>query len=81
MLSAALSVGSRAVAGSPTGFQPTLEQEFARDVGSSFNQTGQQIVRQRLDVPPTITIPYGTPVTVQLSENVSFQTPGAIIRK
>jgi type IV secretion system protein TrbI len=81
ILTAALSVGSRSVAGSPSGFQPNLAQDFAKDVSGSVNQTGQQIVRRSLDVAPTITLKYGTPVTVQLSENVSFQTPGAIIRK
>lgn len=81
VLTAALSVGSRAAAGNPTGFQPNLAQEFGRDVGQSLNTTGQQIVRRSLEVAPTITIPHGTPVTVQLSENVSFQTAAATVRK
>jgi type IV secretion system protein TrbI len=81
VLTAALSVGSRAAAGNPTGFQPNLAQDFARDVSQSINTTGQQIVRRSLEVAPTITIPHGTPVTIQLAENVSFQTPAARVRK
>jgi type IV secretion system protein VirB10 len=81
VLTAALSVGSRAAAGNPTGFQPNLAQDFARDVSQSINTTGQQIVRRSLEVAPTITIPRGTPVTIQLTENVSFQTPAATVRK
>jgi type IV secretory pathway VirB10-like protein len=81
VLSAGLSVGSRTVAGNTTGFQPTIQQDFARDVSGSFNQTGQQVIQRSLQRHPTINIAYAAPVTVQLSENVSFQTPPITTRK
>jgi type IV secretion system protein VirB10 len=81
VLSAALSVSSRAVAGSPRGFQPNLAQDFAADISQDVNRTGQRIVGQFADIPPEIAVPHGVPVTVQLSENVNLQTPPAIMRK
>jgi hypothetical protein len=32
------------------------------------------VVQRSLQVKPTITIPAGVPVTVQLAQNISFQT-------
>jgi type IV secretory pathway VirB10-like protein len=81
VLSAALSIGSRAVAGNPRGFQQNLAQDFVEDVSRDVNRTGQEVVKRFADIPPTITIPHGTPVTVQLSENVNLMTAPAIIRK
>lgn len=81
VLTALLSVGSRAAGGTASGFQPSLGQDFSRDVTQSINQSGQQIVKRELDVAPTITIPHGTPVSIALSENVSFQTGPTRVRK
>jgi type IV secretory pathway VirB10-like protein len=81
ILSAALSIGSRAVAGNPRGFQQNLAQDFAEDVSRDVNRTGQEVVKRFADIPPTIRLTHGTPVTVQLSENVNLQTPPTLIRK
>jgi type IV secretory pathway VirB10-like protein len=81
ILTATLSIGSRSVGGNTQGYQPTLTQEFAKDIGGSVNRTGQQIIDRELNIPPTIMIPAGTPITVQLSENVSLQTPPTIVRQ
>lgn len=80
LLSAALNIGTRGPFGNTTGFQPTLPQEYARDVGSNFSQVGQSIVDRSLNIPPTITLKAGTPVTIQLTENVSFNNPPTIVR-
>lgn len=81
VLTALLSVGSQAAAGDPRGFQLDLTQQFARDAGQSFNQTGQQIVRRSLDVRPTVTVKSGEPVTVHLGENVNLQTPPVVVAR
>lgn len=81
VLSAVLSVGTRAPFGNVTGFQQTLPQEFGQDVGQSINRTGQQIVNRALIIPPTITLKAGTPVTIQLGEAVSFQQPPTSVSK
>jgi type IV secretion system protein VirB10 len=80
VLSAALTIGTRGPFGNTTGFQPTLPQEYARDVGSNFSQVGQSIVDRSLNIPPTITLTAGTPVTIQLTENVSFQAPPTVVK-
>jgi type IV secretion system protein VirB10 len=80
LLSAALNIGTRGPFGNTSNFQPTLPQEYARDVGSNFSQVGQSIVDRSLNIPPTITLKAGTPVTIQLTENVSFATPPTVVR-
>jgi len=79
-ITALLAIGTRVPAGNQQGFAPTIGQEVAGNAGGSIATSGQQIVQRELSVRPTITIPYGTPVTVQLTENVNFQTPVTIIR-
>lgn len=74
-LSALLSVGARAPFGDVEGYYPSLAQQYAQDVGSSLNRTGQRIVERELMRPPTLTQQAGYPVTIQLSEPVSFQQP------
>lgn len=80
ILSTVLNVGSRSIAGNQSGFAPTLEQETARDIGTSINRSGQSIVDRELKVAPTITIAAGTPVAVQLQQNLSFSKPPKIVR-
>jgi type IV secretion system protein VirB10 len=79
-MTALLAIGTRLPAGNQQGFAPTIGQEVAGQAGGSMATSGQQIVQRELTVRPTITIKYGTPVTVQLTENVNFQTPGAMVR-
>ena len=80
-IQALLSIGTRAVAGSTTGFNPTLEQEFAQDVARSINRSGNQIVQRELQRSPTLTQDYGYPVTIQFSENISFQSQPTVVSK
>lgn len=80
-ISALLSIGARSAGGNTNGFQPTIEQDFARDIAGSVNQSGQKVVQQQLAIPPTITTPAGTPVTVQITENLSLQQPPVVVTK
>ena len=70
LLSAALNVGARTLAGEPSGFQPNIAQELARETGQSVNRTAQSIVERTLNIPPRITLKAGTPVTIQLADNL-----------
>lgn len=81
LLSAALSVGARVPAGSQSGYAPNLPQEFSGDIAASFNRSGQDIVKRELLRPPTLTAPAGSPVTLQLLENVSLMTQPILVTK
>ena len=74
-ISALLSIGARAPFGNVEGYAPSLAQEFAQDVGSGLNKAGQKVVERELMRAPTLTQAAGYPVTVQLSEAISFQQP------
>ena len=76
-----LNIGTRAVAGSTTGFTPTLEQEFAQDVARGVNRLGQQVTQRELQRSPTLSQDYGFPVTVQFAENISFQSQPIVVSK
>jgi type IV secretory pathway VirB10-like protein len=80
-ISALLSIGSRIPAGNTQGYFPSLGQEVSRDVAQSVNQAGQRVVQRELDVSPIIRLKYGDPVSVQLLEPISFQTPPVITTK
>jgi type IV secretory pathway VirB10-like protein len=80
-ISAVLSIGARSVAGSPSGFQPTIQQDFAKDVAGSINTSGQKVVEQQLNIAPTLTMKAGEPVSIQILENFSFQTPQTLVTK
>jgi type IV secretion system protein VirB10 len=68
-ISALLNVGTQAAVGNSTNYQPTFEQNMARDLGRSVQQTGEKVVNKQLEVPPTLEVPAGTPVTIQLMQN------------
>jgi type IV secretion system protein VirB10 len=80
-LSALLNIGTRAPFGSPSNFQQNLPQEFAQDTAQSLGQSVQGIVQRELNISPTITAKYATPVTLQFGENVSFQTKPLLVTK
>ena len=80
VLSAVLNIGTRGVTGSPQNYQPTLGQEFTRDVGESVSRSGQSIVDKSLNIPPTLTLKAGTEVTIQLAENLSFAQPPVSVK-
>jgi type IV secretory pathway VirB10-like protein len=73
-LSAILSLGARLPLGDTTSYQSTMPQQLADQFGNAMNRAGQGVVQRSLQVKPTITIPAGVPVTVQLTQNLSFQT-------
>jgi type IV secretion system protein TrbI len=74
-LSAVMSIGARAPFGDVEGYYPSLAQQYAQDVGSSLNRVGQRVTDRALSRPPTLTQRAGYPVTVQLSQAISFQQP------
>jgi type IV secretion system protein VirB10 len=81
VLSALLNVGARqATVGNTTGFNPTIQQQAAADIGQSANQSAQGVVQRQLGVKPTITITAGEPVTIQLSETLSFAEPPTLTK-
>ena len=51
-------------------------QELARETGQSVNRTAQSIVERTLNIPPRITLKAGTPVTIQLAENLVLPSLG-----
>jgi hypothetical protein len=73
-ISAALSVGARLPFGSTQNYQPSLQQEFARDVGQNLNSSAQEIVKRELRRNPTITAVHAYPVTVSFAKNISFMS-------
>ena len=81
LLSTVFSIGPRVVAGSPSGFQPNLGQEFAGNAATQMSQNGQEIVKRALDVKPVISVEALTPATVSLDHNISLQTPPVIVTK
>ena len=80
-LSAILSIGTRVPAGSQDGFAPTIGQDVAQNAGQSINRTGQQVVQRELDVKPIFRAKAGEPVTIQLTEVLSLQTPPVAVEK
>lgn len=80
LASTALSVGARIPSGNTTGYQPTLPQQFAEDASRGVNQAGQKIVQQQLDRPPTITAKAGDIMTIEVKENINFNTDVKIIK-
>jgi type IV secretory pathway VirB10-like protein len=73
-LSAVLSLGARLPLGDTASYHSTMPQQLADQFGNAINRAGQGVVQRSLQVKPTITIPAGVPVTVQLAQNISFQT-------
>ena len=80
-IQAFMNIGTRAVAGSTTGFNPTLEQEFAQDIARSANRTANRIIERELQRNPTLEQDFGFPVTIQFTENISFQSSPTVVSK
>ena len=80
VISTALNIGPRLAAGSPQGFNYNVGQEVSREAGSQIAQDARSIVDKQLRVPPTVTIPKDTPVTIRLSENVTFSRSPIVVR-
>jgi type IV secretory pathway VirB10-like protein len=81
ILTTLFALAPQVAAGNTTNYQPTVEQDIARNLGQSVNQTGQQFVREMLAIEPIITAHVGDPVTIQLSKNVSLMSKPVIVRK
>jgi type IV secretion system protein VirB10 len=78
LLSAALQVGTRGIAGNAAGFQESLPQQYASNTANSLSKTGQSIIDKQLNVPPTIRIRAGEAVLLQLDTNLDVS--GALPR-
>lgn len=84
-IQAVLNIGARSIAGEPSGFQPSIGQETAREVGQGINQAARPIVQQ-FQVPPTIfadaaKVNKAGGVTFHVKENMSFMTQPVIVTK
>lgn len=63
-LSTILSVGTQALAGDPSGYQPNLAQRAAANAAGQINSAGQAFVQRQLNLQPTVTIRPGFPVNL-----------------
>lgn len=81
VLSAVTNIGVRAPFGSTQGFNPTLQQEAARDIGQGLQRPIDRAIQQRFMVPPTITQKEGFPVTIRLTENISLQSSPILVTR
>ena len=80
LISTAINVGGRVAAGNPQGYQYNVGQEVVREAGQQVSQDTKTIIDRQLRVPPTITIPAQTPVSVSLLENVTFSRKPITVR-
>jgi type IV secretion system protein VirB10 len=74
-ISALLSSATTAAAGSTTGYQPTIPQQFARGAASDIGRAGDQITRRNLMVQPTITIRPGWSLNLMVTQTIDQLTP------
>jgi type IV secretory pathway VirB10-like protein len=80
-LSALLNIGGRAAGGqNGNQYRPGIEEEAAREAGQDIQHTAKGIVDQTLRIPPTVTVPAGTEVTVSFADNLSLATPPPIVK-
>jgi type IV secretory pathway VirB10-like protein len=80
LISTAVNIGGRVLAGNPQGYQYSVGQEVARDVGQQVSTDTKSIVDKQLRIPPTITIPAGTAVSISLKENVMFSRAPVVVK-
>jgi type IV secretory pathway VirB10-like protein len=79
-INAVLSLGTNAIAGTPTGFYQNPAQQAARETSQSASGDIRKITDAQLKVPPTIEPPKGTICTIHLSENVTFSKNPTLVR-
>jgi type IV secretion system protein VirB10 len=65
-----LAATTQGIAGSPTGFTPTVPQVWASNAAGEINQVGQQLTRRDLNVQPTITVRPGYSVNVMVTRDL-----------
>jgi type IV secretory pathway VirB10-like protein len=79
-LSTVLSLGAQAAAGDPTGYQPNLAQQAARNAAGQINSAGQAVVQRQINIQPTITVRPGFGVNVIVTKDMVLEpysdTPG-----
>jgi type IV secretion system protein VirB10 len=68
LLSSTLSVGAE-LGSDDDG---DMARALRRGVQETINQTGQQVVRQQLDVKPTLTLRPGLPLTILVTRDIVF---------
>ena len=74
LLSTLLSVGSEVNAGANTNTNnASLLQALRQGFGNSMSQTGQQLVRQQMNIQPTLTIRPGFPVRVIVNRDLVLE--------
>jgi type IV secretion system protein TrbI len=74
LLSTLLSVGSEVNAGANTNTNnATILQALRQGFGNSMSQTGQQLVRQQMNIQPTLTIRPGFPVRVMVNRDLVLE--------
>jgi type IV secretion system protein TrbI len=72
-LSTILSVGTQAVAGDPSGYQPNLAQRAAANAAGQFNAAGQAFVGRELNLQPTITVRPGYPINLIVTKDIVLE--------
>jgi type IV secretory pathway VirB10-like protein len=74
LLSTLLSVGSEVSAGTDTNTSnAAILQALRQGFGNSVSQAGQQIVRQQMNIQPTLTIRPGFPVRVMVNRDLVLE--------
>ncbi|CCD97177.1 putative conjugal transfer protein trbI [Bradyrhizobium sp. ORS 375] len=74
LLSTLLSVGSEVNAGAnPNTNNATILQALRQGFGNAMSQTGQQLVRQQMNVQPTLTVRPGFPVRVIVNRDLVLE--------
>jgi type IV secretory pathway VirB10-like protein len=65
-----LAATTQGIAGSTTGFNPTVPQVWASNAAGDINQVGQQLTRRNLSIQPTITVRPGYSVNVMVTRDL-----------
>lgn len=74
LLSTLLSVGSEVNAGAnPNTNNAAIIQALRQGFGNAVSQTGQQLVRQQMNIQPTLTIRPGFPVRVIVNKDLALE--------
>ncbi len=74
LLSTLLSVGSEVNAGAnPNTNNAAIFLALRQGFGNAMSQTGQQLVRQQMNVPPTLTVRLGFPVRVIVNRDLVLE--------
>jgi type IV secretion system protein TrbI len=67
-----LAATTQGIAGSTTGFSPTVPQIWASNAAGDINQVGQQLTRRNLSIQPTITVRPGYSVNVMVTRDLAI---------